>query len=111
MRSTVWLATRVISKIRPEQNPAYNALKIRSPTSVDFSIVMLVVLVQKVIPVVPNAPVATRVKPVLALVVLVKNVPRVNLVRPMIKTLLLARRATPANTKKNKDKQRVTSVF
>jgi hypothetical protein len=72
---------------------------------------MLVKLVKKVILEVPNAPVATRAKRVRATVVLVNNAPRVNLVNPMLKTLLLARRVTPANTKKKKDKPRVTSVL
>jgi len=68
-------------------------------------------LAKKVILEVPNAPVAMRVKRVLVTMVRAKHVRRVNLVHPMIKTLRLARRATPANTKKKRDKQRVTSVF
>jgi hypothetical protein len=72
---------------------------------------MFVTLVQKVIPAVPNAPVATLVKQVPEPVVHANNVPLVNLASPMIPTLLLARRATPANTKKQKDKPLVTSVF
>jgi hypothetical protein len=74
-------------------------------------LVILVQLVKKVILEVPNAPVAVLVKPVLALVVLVKNVRLVNFVHPMTKTLLRARHVTPANTKKTEDKPRVTSVF
>jgi hypothetical protein len=78
---------------------------------VDYPLVILVKLVKKVTPVVPNASVATLVKPVPEPVVHANNVPLVNLVNPMITTLLLARRATPANTKKQKDKPLVTSVF
>jgi hypothetical protein len=60
---------------------------------------------------VPNAPNAMPVNQVQVTVANVKNVPLVNPVNPMIKTLLHAHRATPANTKKKKDKPRVTSVF
>ena len=76
-----------------------------------FHRAILVVVVPKQKQAVPNAPAATRVKRVRATVVLVNNARRVNLVNPMIKTLLLARRVTPANTKKKKDKPRVTSVL
>ena len=86
-------------------------MKIRSPTSVECHRVMVAKWVKKVILEVPNVLVAMRVKPVLALVVLVKNVRLVNHVHPMIKTLLFARHAIPANTKKTVDKPRVTSVF
>jgi hypothetical protein len=78
---------------------------------VDCRLVILVKLAKKVIPAVPNVPVVTRVKRVRVPVARANNVPLVNLVNPMITTLLLARRATPANPKKNKDKPRVTSVF
>jgi len=74
-------------------------------------LVILVKLVKKVILEVPNVPVATLVNRVRVPMVLVKNVRWVNLVHPVIKTLLLAGRATPANTKTQKDKPRVTSVF
>ena len=109
--SIVCIAIQVISKTKPEQHRAKNVLKIRLPTSVGCHLVILVKLVKKVIQAVLNVPVAMRVKPVLALVVLVKNVRLVNHVHPMIKTLLFARHAIPANTKKNKDKPPVTCVF
>jgi hypothetical protein len=66
---------------------------------------------KKVMLEVPNAPVAMRVKRVRVTMVRAKLVRRANLVHPMIQTLLLAHRATLANTKKNKDKPRVTIVF
>jgi hypothetical protein len=66
---------------------------------------------RKAILAVPNAPVAPLVKQAPEPVVNANSVPLVNLVHPMITTLLLARRATPANTKKKKDKPLVTSVF
>jgi hypothetical protein len=93
--SIVWIAIQVISKMKPEQHRAKNVLKIRLPTSVGCRLVILVQLVKKVILEVPNAPVAVRVKPVLALVVLVKNVRLVNHEHPMIKTLLRARHVIP----------------
>jgi hypothetical protein len=93
--SIAWSAIQVISKMKPEQHRAKNVLKIRLPTSVGCRLVILVELVKKVILEVPNAPVAMRVKPVLALVVLVKNVRQVNHVHPMIKTLLRAHHVIP----------------
>ena len=72
---------------------------------------ILVVVEPKQKQAVPNVPVVTRVKRVRAPVARVNNAPRVNLVNPMIKTLLLARRVTPASTKKTKDKPLVTSAF
>jgi hypothetical protein len=78
---------------------------------VRFPLVILVVVVPKQKQAVPNAPVATRVKRVRAPVARVTNAQLVNLVNPMIKTLLLARRVTPASSKKTKDKPLVTSAF
>jgi hypothetical protein len=51
---------------------------------VDCRLVILVKLVKKVIPGVPNALVATPVNRVLVLMVLVKHVRRANPVHPMI---------------------------
>jgi hypothetical protein len=85
----------VISKTKPEQHRAKNVLQIRSRTPVDCRLVIRVKLAKKAILEVPNAPVAVLVKPVLALVVLVKNVRLVNHVHPMIKTLLCARHVIP----------------
>jgi hypothetical protein len=96
---TVWIAIRVIFKTWPERNRARNALKIRSPTSVECHRVMVAKWVKKVILEVPNVPVATPVNQERVLMVRVKNVRRVNLVHPMIKTLLLARHVIPASIK------------
>ena len=109
--SIVWIAIQVISKTKPEQHRAKNVLKIPIPTTVGCRLVIFVVLVKKVILVVPNASVATRVKPERALVVLVKNVPLVNLVNPMIQTLLRARHATRAVIKMNWAKLPVCRAF
>jgi hypothetical protein len=78
---------------------------------VECRLVIPAKLVKKVMPEVPNAPVVTRANRGPGPTVLAKHVRRANLVNQMIYQLLLARRATPANTKKNKDKPRVTSVF
>jgi hypothetical protein len=69
-------------------------LQIRSPTPVDWRLVILARLVQKVILEAPSAPVATLVNREQVIMVLVKHVWRVNLGRQMIKTLLHARHAT-----------------
>ena len=77
----------------------------------DCQLVILVVVGPKQKQAVQSAPVVTRVNRVPVLVARVNNAPRVNRVNPMTKTLLLARRVTPASTKKTKDKPLVTSAF
>ena len=109
--SIVWIAIQVISKTKPEQHRAKNVLKIPLPTSVDCRLVIFVVLVKKVILVVPNASVATRVKPERALAVLAKHVRRANLVHPMTQKRMLVHHATRARIKKMRAKRLVCRAF
>jgi hypothetical protein len=78
---------------------------------VDCRFVILVKLVKKVILAAPNAPVATLVNRVRVIMALVKRVRWVNLVHPMIKTLLHARHATPGIIKKIRAKRLVYRAF
>jgi hypothetical protein len=81
------------------------------PTSVDCRLVILVKLVKKASLVVPNAPVATRVKPERALAVLAKHVRRVNLVHPMIQKRMLVHHATRVFIKKIRAKRHACRAF
>ena len=109
--SIVWIAIQVISNPLLEQHRAKNVWKIPLPTSVDCRLVILVKLVKKASLVVPNAPVATRVKPERALAVLAKHVRRVNLVHPMIQKRMLVHHANLATIKKNRAKLPVCRAF
>jgi hypothetical protein len=87
--SIVWVATRVIFKTWPEQNRAKNVWKIRSPTSVECRLVILVKLAKEAILEVPNAPIVTPVNLVRVTMALVKHARKVNLVNPMSILLIL----------------------
>jgi len=67
---------------------------------VDYPLVILVVVVNKAMLVVQNAPVVTLVNQVLVMGAHAKNARRVNLVRPTITTLLLVHPATQDIIKK-----------
>ena len=72
---------------------------------------MVVKWVKKVILEVPNAPVVTPANPGRGPTVLAKHVRRVNLVNPMIQTLLRARHANRATFKKIRAKLPVCRAF
>ena len=109
--SIVWLAIQVIFKTWPEQNRANNVLKTRSPTSAECRLVMVVRLVKKAMLEVPNAPVVTPVNQGRVTGAHVKNVRRVNLVHPMIKTLLRAHCAKLACIKTKEAKHLVYRAY